>query len=317
VASRLTQSLPTRSERMIPHDTITSAANPRVRETARLRDADTRRESGLTLIDGRRELARAIAAGVVIEEVFIDTDSALALLHDDAAVATPDLATPDLATPDLATPDLATPDLAGLASRGTRLTGLSQKAFERIAFGSRNEGVVALARYRAGSLAAFEVAHDRPVLILEGVEKPGNLGAILRTADAAGLAGVIVCNGRTDPANPAVIRASLGTVFTVPLAVASVQETLDWCRTHTRRVIAATPTGNILWHAARLAGTTAILLGSEAHGISPAWQQAAAAGTIDLESVRLSMAGAADSLNVSATAAVLAYEAERQRGSHR
>jgi TrmH family RNA methyltransferase len=287
---------------MIPHDTITSAANPRVRETARLRDADTRRESGLTLIDGQRELARASAAGVVIEEVFIDTDSALALLHDDAALNIPTLATPTLAT---------------LASRGTRVTGLSQKAFERIAFGSRNEGVVAVARYRAGSLAAFEVANDRPVLILEGVEKPGNLGAILRTADAAGLAGVIVCDGRTDPANPAVIRASLGTVFTVPLAVASVRETLEWCRTHTRRVVAATPTGNTLWHEARLAGTTAILLGSEAHGISPAWQQAADAGTIDLESVRLSMAGAADSLNVSATAAVLAYEAERQRGSHR
>jgi TrmH family RNA methyltransferase len=292
---------------MIPHDTITSAANPRVRETARLRDADTRRESGLTLIDGQRELARASAAGVVIEEVFIDADSAASLLHDDAAVA----------TPDLATPTLDAPDLARLASRGTRLTGLSQKAFERIAFGSRNEGVVAVARYRAGSLAAFEVANDRPVLILEGVEKPGNLGAILRTADAAGLAGVIVCDGRTDPANPAVIRASLGTVFTVPLAVASVGETLEWCHTRTRRVVAATPTGSTLWHEARLAGTTAILLGSEAHGISPAWQQAAAAGTIDLESVRLSMAGAADSLNVSATAAVLAYEAERQRGSHR
>ncbi len=292
---------------MIPHDTITSAANPRVRETARLRDADTRRVSGLTLIDGQRELARASAAGVVIEEVFIDADFAASLLHDDAAVA----------TPDLATPTLDAPDLARLASRGTRVTGLSQKAFERIAFGSRNEGVVAVARYRAGSLTAFEVANDRPVLILEGVEKPGNLGAILRTADAAGLAGVIVCDGRTDPANPAVIRASLGTVFTVPLAVASVGETLEWCRTHTRRVVAATPTGNTLWHEARLAGTTAILLGSEAHGISPAWQQAAAAGTIDLESVRLSMAGAADSLNVSATAAVLAYEAERQRGSHR
>ena len=292
---------------MIPHDTITSAANPRVRETARLRDADTRRVSGLTLIDGQRELARASAAGVVIEEVFIDADFAASLLHDDAAVA----------TPDLATPTLDAPDLARLASRGTRVTGLSQKAFERIAFGSRNEGVVAVARYRAGSLTAFEVANDRPVLILEGVEKPGNLGAILRTADAAGLAGVIVCDGRTDPANPAVIRASLGTVFTVPLAVASVGETLEWCRTHTRRVVAATPTGNTLWHEARLAGTTAILLGSEAHGISPAWQQAADAGTIDLESVRLSMAGAADSLNVSATAAVLAYEAERQRGSHR
>ena len=287
---------------MIPHDTIISAANPRVRDAARLRDADARRETGLTLIDGRRELARAIRAGVSIDEVFVDADSAAPLLHDDASAAPHD------------TPD--EPSLAGLAAGGTRLTGLSRKAFERIAFGSRNEGVVAVARYRAGTLADFGVANDRPVLVIEGVEKPGNLGAILRTADAAGLAGVIVCDGRTDPANPAVIRASLGTVFVVPLAAASVGESIGWCRKHARRVVAAMPNGKILWHEARLAGCTAILLGSEAHGISAAWQQAASAGTIHLETVRLTMAGAADSLNVSATTAVLAYEAVRQAGVH-
>ena len=287
---------------MIPHDTITSAANPRVREAARLRDANARRETGLTLIDGRRELARAIRAGVAIDEVFVDTDSAAPLLHDDASAAPHD------------TPD--EPCLAGLAAGGTRLTGLSRKAFERIAFGSRNEGVLAVARYRAGTLADFGVANDRPVLVIEGVEKPGNLGGILRTADAAGLAGVIVCDGRTDPANPAVIRASLGTVFTVPLAAASARDTIAWCGSHGRRVVAAMPTGKILWHEARLAGCTAILLGSEAHGISAAWQQAASAGTITMESVRLTMAGAADSLNVSATTAVLAYEAVRQAGAH-
>jgi TrmH family RNA methyltransferase len=287
---------------MIPHDTITSAANPRVRQAARLRDADARRETGLTLIDGRRELARAAAAGVAIDEVFVDADSATSLLHHDAAAAPP------------ATPD--EPCLADLAARGTRITGLSRKAFERIAFGSRNEGVVAVARYRAGTLADLTVINDRPVLVIEGVEKPGNLGAILRTADAAGLAGVVVCDGRTDAANPAVIRASLGTVFTVPLAAASVGESIGWCRKHARRVVAAMPTGTILWYEARLAGSTAILLGSEAHGISGAWQQAANSGTIHLETVRLTMAGAADSLNVSATTAVLAYEAVRQAGTH-
>ena len=287
---------------MIPHDTITSAANPRVREAARLRDADARRETGLTLIDGRRELARATRAGVIIDEVFVDADSAAALLQEDAVAPSHD------------TPD--EPSLGSLAERGTRITGLSRKAFERIAFGSRNEGVVAVARYRTGSLATFAVANDRPVLVVEGVEKPGNLGAILRTADAAGLAGVIVCDGRTDPANPAVIRASLGTVFTVPLATATAHDTIGWCGAHGRRVAAAMPTGTILWHEARLAGCTAILLGSEAHGISGAWQQAASAGTIHLESVRLTMAGAADSLNVSATTAVLAYEAVRQAGIH-
>jgi TrmH family RNA methyltransferase len=286
---------------MIPHDTITSAANPRVREAARLRDSDARRETGLTLIDGRRELARATRAGVAIDEVFVDADSAAALLQEDAAAAHK-------------TPD--EPCLADLAAGVTRITSLSRKAFERIAFGSRNEGVVAVAHYRAGTLADFAVTNDRPVLVIEGVEKPGNLGAILRTADAAGLAGVIVCDGRTDPANPAVIRASLGTVFTVPLAAASARDTIAWCGSHGRRVIAAMPNGKILWHEARLAGCTAILLGSEAHGISAAWQQAASAGTIHLETVRLTMAGAADSLNVSATTAVLAYEAVRQAGTH-
>jgi TrmH family RNA methyltransferase len=293
------------SKQMIPHDTITSAANPRVREAARLRDADTRRETGLTLIDGRRELARAIRAGVAIDEVFVDNDSAAGLLHHDAA---------DSADAPHNPPD--EPCLASLSARGTRITGLSQKAFERVAFGSRNEGVVAVARYRAGTLEDFVIENDRPVLVIEGVEKPGNLGAILRTADAAGLAGVIVCDGRTDPANPAVIRASLGTVFTVPLAMASAEESIGWCRKHARRVVAAMPTGTILWHEARLAGATAILLGSEAHGISEAWQHAASAGTITMESVRLTMAGAADSLNVSATTAVLAYEAVRQAGIH-
>jgi len=286
---------------MIPHDTITSAANPRVRQAARLRDADARRETGLTLIDGRRELARASRAGVAIDEIFVDADSAAALLQEDSAASRD-------------TPD--EPCLAALAARGTRITGLSQKAFGRIAYGSRNEGVVGVARYRAGTLADLAAANDRPMLIMEGVEKPGNLGAILRTADAAGLAGVIVCDGRTDAANPAVIRASLGTVFTVPLAAASARDAIGWCAARDRRVVAAMPTGKILWHEARLAGPTAILLGSEAHGISGAWQQAAAAGTIHLETVRLTMDGAADSLNVSATTAVLAYEAVRQSGIH-
>jgi TrmH family RNA methyltransferase len=158
-----------------------------------------------------------------------------ALEHrDDAAAAPRD------------TPD--EPCLASLAAGGTRITGLSRKAFERIAFGSRNEGLVGLVRFSGKTLRQFGAEANRPVIVVDGVEKPGNLGAILRTADAAGLAGVIVCDGRTDPANPAVIRASLGTVFTVPLAAASVGESIDRCRKHARRVIAAMPTGKILWH---------------------------------------------------------------------
>jgi len=288
---------------MIAHDLITSAANPRIRAAAALREADARRASGLTLVDGRREVARAARAGVAIVEVFVDEGDRAAALDPPGGPAT------------TADPDV--PRLAYHAAGGTRIALVSRRAFERIAFGGRNEGLVAVARYRAPALAGFTPADaaggsPRPILVVEGVEKPGNLGAILRTADAAGLAGVITCDARTDPGNPAVIRASLGTVFSVPLAVATAAEAIEWCRGHGRRVVAATPQGGTPWHEAALAGATAILLGSEAHGIAPLWERAAGAGMITLERVRLPMAGMADSLNVSATAAVLAYEAVRQ-----
>jgi TrmH family RNA methyltransferase len=270
----------------LPHETITSPSNPRVREAARLREADARRITGLTLVDGRRELSRAAAAGVEIVEVFLDTDAP----SDPARDAW----------------------LEPLAARGTRVTALARRPFEKIAFGSRNEGLVGVVRFAARPLEVFQVATDRPVLIVEGVEKPGNLGAILRTADAAGLAGVIASGAGTDPANPAAIRASLGTVFSVPLAVATSAAAIDWCGRHARHVIAAMPDGHLLWHKAPLAGATAIVLGSEAHGLSPEWRAAADAGRIALDTVRLPMRGIADSLNVSATAAILAYEALRQ-----
>jgi TrmH family RNA methyltransferase len=242
---------------------ITSPANPRVKRAAGLRRAHERQETGLTLVDGVRELTRAAAAGVEIVEVFVAADA------------------PD---PDRAAARAACLEACGAG--GAEIVRLGPRAFEKVAFGDRNEGLVAVIRFGSRPLAEASFALGRPVLVAEGVEKPGNLGAILRTADAAGLAGVIVCDGRTDPANPAVIRASLGTVFSVPLAVA--------------------------WHELPLAGDTAIVVGSEARGISAAWQEAAASERIDLATVTLPMRGVADSLNVSATVAVLAYEALRQ-----
>ena len=153
-------------------------------------------------------------------------------------------------------------------------------------------------------------------MVVEGVEKPGNLGAILRTVDAAGLGGVIVCDGRTDVANPAAIRASLGTIFSVPLAVSTTPEAIAWCGRTGRRVVAAAPDAVRPWHAADLRGRVAILFGSEAHGLSPAWA-AAPRGDLQLETVSLPMHGLADSLNLSVTVAVLAYESVRQRETGR
>ncbi len=271
-------------------ETITSAANPRVKGAARLRDAGERRRTGLTLVDGLRELARAAAAGVEIVEVFVAAE----LSPEDPRAA-----------------DRAA-CLAACTVRGAAVVPLGARAFSKLAYGDRNEGLVGVVRFRPRTLAEVAFASGRPVLVAEGVEKPGNLGAILRTADAAGLAGVIACDGGTDPANPAAIRASLGTVFSVPLAVATAAETIRWAATTNRRVVAATPATAKPWHEARLAGDTLVVVGSEAEGLSTAWSDAARAGTIHLELVSLPMRGIADSLNVAATAAVLAFEAVRQ-----
>jgi len=271
-------------------ETITSPANPRVKQAAALRSAGERRRTGLTLVDGLREIARAVAAGIEIVELFVAAEA-----HEDDAAAADRAAC-----------------LEACAARGAEVVRLGPRAFEKLAFGDRDEGVVAVVRFGSRSLGEVSFPAGRPVLVAEGVEKPGNLGAILRTVDAAGLAGVIICDGGTDAANPAVIRASLGTVFRVPLAAATVTEAIAWCHSHRRRMIAATPEGRATWHEAKLAGDTALVVGSEADGLSPAWQAAADAGTIHLETVRLPMRGSADSLNVSVTVAVLAYEAVRQ-----
>jgi RNA methyltransferase, TrmH family len=287
---------------MIPHDVITSGSNPRVRQAAALRDSDARRATGLTLVDGRRELSRAERAGVEIVELFIDADT----VQQRGTTPADGDGGPDFDR------------WAGaLAAAGTRIVMLSERAFEKVAFGSRNEGLVGVVRFQGRPLEDLRADATRPVLVVEGVEKPGNLGAILRTADAAAIAGVIVCDGRTDPANPAVIRASLGTVFTMPLGIGSSAAAIEWCERNARRVVAAMPAGERLWHDSSLDGCTALLLGSEAHGLSPLWNDAGQRGTIRFDSVRLPMAGVADSLNVSATAAVLAYEALRQRTAGR
>jgi TrmH family RNA methyltransferase len=147
------------------------------------------------------------------------------------------------------------------------------------------------------------------VAVLEGVEKPGNLGAVLRSADAAGVSAVIVADGRTDLYNPNAIRASLGTIFTMPLCEAAGGDVLAWLRERRFSILAARVNGAVPYTAVDYRGPTAIVLGSEAAGLSSIWTGD------DIQAVRLPMLGAADSLNVSTAAAVLFYEALRQRSA--
>jgi TrmH family RNA methyltransferase len=147
------------------------------------------------------------------------------------------------------------------------------------------------------------------VAVIEGVEKPGNLGAVLRSADGAGVDAVVVADPATDPWNPNAIRASLGTVFTVPIAVATAAEAFDWLRNQGIGAVAALVDAPLSYTDADLTGALAIVLGSETAGLSEVWR------TGDVTPVRVPMRGVADSLNVSVTAAILFYEALRQRGA--
>jgi TrmH family RNA methyltransferase len=263
---------------------LTSTANPRVKAVVRLRDRRERDATGLALVDGVREIGRAMDAGVDVVEAF--------------------------AAGSLATTAEARALRSRLAAAGHRATEVSEPVLVRIAFGDRTDGIVAVVRMPRPTLADVNLpsgAGAALVAIVEGVEKPGNLGAILRSADGAGLDAVVAADPRTDLANPNVIRASLGTIFARPVVAASTADTLAWLRRTGLTIVAARVDGATDYAALDFRGPVAIVLGAEADGLSAAWLAP------DVRAVRLPMHGVADSLNVSATAAVLFYEARRQR----
>jgi TrmH family RNA methyltransferase len=186
------------------------------------------------------------------------------------------------------------------------LIELGERAFERLAFGDRADGVVLMVRIPDRRLADLELPDAPLVVVTEDVEKPGNVGAILRTADAVGADAVLAAGG-TDLYNPNVIRASIGTVFSLPVVAAPAIEIAEWLRERGVRIVASRVDAASLHVEADLSGPVALVLGSEADGLSDAWRGP------DVEGVRLPMLGVADSLNVSVAGAVLLYEAWRQR----
>ena len=261
---------------------IDSPANPRIRAAVALRERRERDATGLTLVDGAREARRAIDAGVEIETAYVCT----ALLTSPEA--------------------RAALNALGHARGRRELVAVGQRAFEKLAYGDRSDGIVLVARPRVPALAELALPHEPLVVVTEDVEKPGNVGAILRSADGAGADAVIAVGG-TDLFNPNVIRASVGTVFTVPVTTGSAEEVARWLRGRGLRIVATRVDSPTLHADADLRGPVALVLGSEADGLSPHW-----AGD-DVETIRLPMEGIADSLNVSAAAAILLYEAWRQR----
>ena len=271
---------PMDADRRMPD--LTSTANPRVKAVAKLRDRRERDRTGLTIVDGAREVRRALEAGATVDEAFVCTPM---LQGEDARAA-----------------------LDALEARTIPVQTTSATVFEKLAFGDRAEGILAIVRVPSMALDDLHLPADPLVVVLEAVEKPGNLGAALRSVDGAGADALLVASGRTDPFNPNVIRASAGTVFNVPLAAAEADDVIAWLRGAGIRIVAAQVGAAVAYTDADLRGPVAIALGSEADGLTSAWD------VDDIEAVSLPMHGIADSLNVSVTAAVLLYEARRQRG---
>ena len=263
-------------------EVLTSSSNPRVAAGVALRDRRERERTGLTLVDGAREVRRALDAGVEVVEAF---------------TCEPLLAGPD-----------ARAALDRLLAGSAPLLRTSERVFAKLAFGERAEGIVAVVRVPSLELGRLSLPVDPLVLVLEGVEKPGNLGAVLRTADGAGVDAVVAASPRTDLFNPNAIRASAGTVFAVPTASASTADVLAWLRGSGVRILATRVDAERRYSDVDLTGPVALVLGAEDDGLTDTWNAP------DIESIRLPMSGIADSLNVSVTAAVVAYEARRQRG---
>jgi len=266
----------------MPSPQITSLQNQRVKDAAKLRERRQRDKQQRIVIDGLRELRRAIEAGVELCEVFVCE----ALCRGDEARQLLDL----------------------LASTSAEILPVTPAVFAKLAFGERAEGVLGVAKTPAARLEKLKLGADALVAVVEGIEKPGNLGAVLRSADAAGLSAVIAAGHGVDLYSPNVIRASLGTIFTLPVTTATAEEALQWLAERNFHIFAARVDAAQIYTDVSYTGAAAIVLGSEAEGLSSVWQGE------NVTPIKLPMCGAADSLNISAAAAILFYEALRQRG---
>lgn len=277
---------------------ISSLQNPRVKQLVKLRDRRPRDEAGVFMVEGYREIRRALEKAVALQELYYSP--AWFLGENEPAL------------------------IERAAAAGARLFELTKETFAKVAYRERPDGLLAVApQWRrtladldpivrrdvatAKSVGAEAQQRDPFILVVEAIEKPGNLGTILRSADAAGCDAVIVCDPVTDVFNPNVVRASTGVLFSVPLVVAESAAVLEWLHARGLRTIATTPSAEKLYTDADLRGPLAVVMGSEQYGLSEFWLKRCD------QPVRIPMAGQADSLNVAMATIITLFEAVRQR----
>lgn len=268
---------------------ISSRQNNRIKEVVKLNKRRQRDERQATLVEGDREVERALAAGIVPLEAYI--------------------------CPQLCDNQSIVQQLSAFEENGrTQLYEVAPDVFEKMAYREESGGVLLVVPYFSKDLSAISQVQPTFVAIVEGVEKPGNLGAIMRTADGAGVDAIIVCanpqsaQSGTDIHNPNAIRASLGTIFHVPIVQTTTANAIDWLHQQQIQIVATTPDGATHYHEIDMLRPTAIVMGGEAYGLSETWLRAA-----DQRAV-IPMKGIADSLNLATSTALLLYEVVRQRG---
>ena len=259
---------------------ITSTQNAKVKNVVALQQKSAqRRKEGLFVVEGRRELMHCVEAGYEIAECFVLDKLA----------------------------DLA--DLAPLGSLESLVSLVSPQVYEKMAYRGSTEGVIAVVRERQRSLDDLQLSASPLIMVLERVEKPGNLGAVLRSADAAKADAVIICDPLTDLYNPNLIRSSIGAIFSVPCVACSSEDCIAFLKARGIQILTAQLQDSSLYYDTDMLRGTAIVMGTESTGLTEVWRQAADAH------IRIPMLGQLDSLNVSVSAAILLFEAVRQRNS--
>ena len=285
---------------------ITSASNPKIKRLLALQQkSSARREAGLFVVEGQRELQHCIDAGFEIDSIFICPSLHGSLPPETSRFARP-LPSDDGPHP-LTMPRVARFPEAASASNQTKVFEVSEEVYRKISYREGTEGIIAEVRTPERRLEEL-VLPERPlVVVLESVEKPGNLGAVLRSADAAGADAVLICDPLTDLWNPNLIRASVGAVFTVPCVACSSEEAIAFLKERGIRILTAQLQDSSLYYDCDMTAGTAIVMGTESTGLTGQWREAA-----DTH-IRIPMLGRLDSLNVSVSAAILLFEAVRQR----
>ncbi len=269
---------------------ITSAQNPKIKNLLLLQEkSKARREQGLFVVEGRRELRHCLEAGYKVRTVFVcpevgDSSEVTDLLRMTKQAA-----------------------CHSERSEESSVIEIPEQLYRKVAYRESTEGIIAEVEYKPLKLEDLRLPENPLIMVLESVEKPGNLGAVLRSADAARADAVLLCDPLTDLYNPNLIRASIGAVFTVPAVACSSEEAIAFLQARGIRILTAQLQDSSLYYDVNMTRGTALVMGTESTGLTDVWRKAASAH------IRIPMLGRLDSLNVSVSAAILLFEAVRQR----